>query len=191
MGIRIGIPDEEFQRGQVPMTKSEVRAVVMSKLQIENGMTCLDVGCGTGSVTVEMAMAAGEEGLVYGLDQNPEAILLTMENTKKFGLKHVRILQGKAPEDLPEVLYDRIFSGGGGKSLEGIIKFSAGQLKPGGILAVTAILIESVNSALTAFEENGFEKIGCVCLNVAVGEKVSGWMMKANNPVYIIWGERN
>ena len=187
---RIGISDEEFIRGQVPMTKSEVRAVLMSKLKIQEGMNCLDVGCGTGSVTVEMAMAAGEQGHIIALDNNPEAIVLTKENVGKFGLKNVEIIQGKAPEVIPRKPYDRVFVGGGGRSVEGIIDFSSTQLKAGGILVVTSILIETLSSSLKAMEAKEFQNMGCVCLNVAVGEKLSGWMMKANNPIYIVWGER-
>lgn len=190
MAGRTGIADEEFIRGSVPMTKSEVRAVLMSKLKIKEDMVCLDVGCGTGSVTVEMALATGENGHVTALDNNPEAVILTKENTEKFGLHNIEVIQGKAPETLPVKDYDRIFIGGGGRSVEAIIDFSSKQLKTGGILVVTSILIETLSSSLKAMEAKGFQNMGCICLNVAVGEKLSGWMMKANNPIYIVWGER-
>ena len=186
----IGISDDSFMRGKVPMTKSEVRAVAMSKLQIKEGMECLDVGCGTGSVSVEMAFATGDKGHIIALDNDPEATELTKENIRSFKLKNIDVILGEAPKDLPENAYDRVFIGGGGKRIEEIIRFSSKNLKDDGRLVVNAILIETLSSTLTAMEKFGFKNIGCICMNVAVGEKISGWMMKANNPIYIIWGEK-
>lgn len=93
---RVGIADEEFIRGEVPMTKSEVRALILSKLEISPGDCCLDIGCGTGSVSVEMALAA-YEGAVYSFDVSEEAVRLTMDNARRFQIGNLRAKVGRAP----------------------------------------------------------------------------------------------
>ena len=76
---RFGIPDTEFERGNVPMTKSEIRAVLASKLKVCYNDTVWDIGCGTGSVSVECALAAND-GTVFAVDKNDEAVSLTNKN---------------------------------------------------------------------------------------------------------------
>lgn len=183
-----GISDEKFQRGGIPMTKEEVRVVALSKLRPEEGQRCLDVGCGTGSVTVELGLAVGAKGEVVGVDSHPEAMELTRVNCDQFDLQNIRLIQGKAPECLPEENFHRIFVGGGGRSLGAILRYGVAHLEPGGRMVVTAIMVESLGTALSTMEAEGMEDMGCICLNVAHGDRVSGWMMKANNPIYIIWG---
>ena len=68
---RSGIPDGEFIRGEVPMTKSEVRALAISKLGIAPADVVWDIGCGTGSVSVEMALQC-YNGRVYSVDKSPK-----------------------------------------------------------------------------------------------------------------------
>ncbi len=59
--------DEHFIRGSLPMTKSEVRAVSLSKLELTPGAVFWDVGAGTGSVTVEAARLLGQMGGAGGV----------------------------------------------------------------------------------------------------------------------------
>ena len=101
--VKTGIPDDEFIRAKVPMTKSEVRAVCMSKLDLSPYDIVYDIGCGTGSVSIEMAFAA-YEGRVYAFDKNEEAVALVLENARKFHLDNIEAVCGLAPEclnDLP------------------------------------------------------------------------------------------
>ncbi len=66
-----GIPDDNFIRGEVPMTKAEVRAITMAKLRPEAGDTVVDVGAGTGSVSIECAFVASR---VIAVEINPEGV---------------------------------------------------------------------------------------------------------------------
>lgn len=58
--------DECFIRGSLPMTKSEVRAVSLSKLELVPGAVLWDVGAGTGSVAVEAAWLLEQMGGASG-----------------------------------------------------------------------------------------------------------------------------
>ena len=119
---RSGIPDREFVRGNVPMTKSEVRSVIISKLGISNDSVCWDIGSGTGSVSVEMALQCGS-GRVYAVDRNPEAVSLTDKNKHIFKCDNIEIIGGNAMDNIEKLpVPDRVFIGGSGGELQQIIK---------------------------------------------------------------------
>ena len=80
-----GIPDEEFIRGDVPMTKCEIRKAVMNEARIEEDSIVLDVGAGTGSISIEAALAA-PKGHVYAIERFDKGIDLINENIKKFNV---------------------------------------------------------------------------------------------------------
>ena len=76
-----GIPDEEFERTEsVPITKEEVRAVQISKARLSSGHTVFDIGCGSGSITVEAGLQVESTGKVFGIDIDPKAVELTKTN---------------------------------------------------------------------------------------------------------------
>ena len=74
-----GIPDELFIRGDVPMTKQEVRAVALAKLRLTATDTVWDVGAGTGSVSIEAALVA-RAGSVWAVERNAAGVRLIREN---------------------------------------------------------------------------------------------------------------
>ena len=183
-----GISDECFIRGDVPMTKAEIRILTLSKLKLREGMNFLDIGCGTGSITVEAALIC-KGGSVDAIDINEEAVKLTGKNVKAFGLYNVNIIQGSAPEFLPSKYYDRIFIGGSRNKISNLLKYCKEHLNPNGIVVINAILIDTVYEALRGMESFEFKGIECICTNISKSQKTnSGWMMKALNPVYIISG---
>ena len=94
--MQFGICDEEFIRGKVPMTKAEIRAMVMVKAGIRPEDRVADIGAGTGSISIEAALAASK-GEVYSIERNPEGIRLIEENAEKFGLKNIHTIKGVAP----------------------------------------------------------------------------------------------
>ncbi|MDE6849024.1 MAG: precorrin-6y C5,15-methyltransferase (decarboxylating) subunit CbiE, partial [Ruminococcus sp.] len=99
--IPSGIDDGDFIRTAIPMTKAEVRAVAVSKLNIGRNSICWDIGCGTGSVSVEMAVKCTDGG-VYAFDKNLKAVKLTSENSEKFGCDNIHVYESLFPEDIPE-----------------------------------------------------------------------------------------
>ncbi|MGE5575196.1 MAG: precorrin-6Y C5,15-methyltransferase (decarboxylating) subunit CbiT, partial [Ignavibacteria bacterium] len=123
-----GIPDEAFnQSDDVPgPTKEEIRVITISKARLQEGDVVIDVGCGTGGLTVEAALQVGSKGRVYAIDEDPAAIKLTASNVEKFGVKgNVSIAGGKAPQALLTVPNaDTILIGGGGLSLRAILQIA-------------------------------------------------------------------
>lgn len=116
-----GVADEAFTRGNVPMTKMEVRTVSVAKLELTEKSVLYDVGAGTGSVSVECA-GLSDSVKVYAIEKNPEAVELLYENRKKFALTNVKIIAGTAPEaleDLPSPTH--VFIGGSSGKMEEVI----------------------------------------------------------------------
>ena len=89
--------DEWFIRGKVPMTKSEVRTVSLSKLELYEDCEFWDIGAGTGSVSVEAAVSC--PGIhVCAFEYKEEAVELIRANCEKARTEAVTIVPGKAPE---------------------------------------------------------------------------------------------
>ena len=102
------LKDEDYERGKIPMTKFPIRAETFFRLAISEGERFLDIGVGTGSIAVQAALLGAE---VTGIDQSSEAVELTYKNAKKHGVS-LHLICGKAPADLPDMLFDKIFIGG-------------------------------------------------------------------------------
>lgn len=184
-----GVKDELFERGQVPMTKSEIRSVSLSKLQLRPGDTVYDVGAGTGSVAVEMALQA-YEGSVYAVELNEEALELIRRNAEKFGAWNLEAVAGKAPEALGNLpVPDRAFIGGSKGNLAEILELLV-KKNPKIRVVVNAITLETMVEAVEQFKKLGFEDIDIVQIFAARGKAAGSYhMMQGQNPVFIISGE--
>ena len=181
-----GIDDELFFRGKVPMTKSEVRSVILSKLRIRPEETCLDLGCGTGSVSVEMAGFA-MRGKVYAVDHNPEAIRLTGENAIRFKRDNIILVEGDLAQ--PQVLRelpraDAVFIGGGGRNLCQILG-SLIEKNPDCRIVMTAVSLETLESIRQSVRVFGLE--ADITQAAVTRTKKTGdyTMFTAQNPVFI------
>ncbi len=180
------LADGDFLRGKAPMTKEEVRALVISKLHIAPNHTVWDVGAGTGSVSVEAALAASR-GTVCAIERNADAIELMRKNREAFGLTNLVVVEGEAPAalvDLPAP--DRVFIGGSAGNLDAIIE-TALSANPRARICVTAITLETLSSMLECLRSRGIEDADIVQVSVARADKVGSYhLMRAENPIYII-----
>ena len=188
-----GIPDEEFERTEsVPITKEEIRAIQISKGRLSAGQTIIDIGCGSGSVTVESAIQVEDSGLVIGVDIDPAAISLTEKNLKKFGIGNYKLIEGNAKEkitELPEA--DTIFIGGTGGDTKDIVELSQKKVKSGGRIVIGVILIETLYSVLQIIEKLDFIDIDITQITIGKSRKTTtGTMMLARNPVTVISGTK-
>ena len=184
-----GIPDEEFERTEsVPITKEEIRAIQISKGRLSAGQTVLDIGCGSGSVTVEAAIQIEDSGKVVGVDIDPNAIELTEKNLKKFGITNYTLIEGNAKEKISELPdTDTVFIGGTGGDTKDIVELCQGKIKSGGRIVIGVILIETLYSVLQTIEKLDFESIDITQITIGKSRKTkTGTMMLARNPVTVI-----
>ena len=184
-----GIPDESFERlEEVPITKEAVRVVQISKARLSPGQTVYDVGCGSGSVSIESALQIKSSGKVYSIDFDPKAVELTKKNLAKFGISNVTVILGNATEKISELpLADAIFIGGTGGDTKEILKLCESKLKIGGRIVIGTILIETLFAVLDIIEKLKFSEVDVTQITVSKSRKTStGTMMLARNPVTII-----
>ena len=183
-----GLPDEAFERGDVPMTKQEVRAAVLAKLAVRPEDILWDVGAGTGSVSVELALAA-PRGRVYAVECRPEGCALIKANREKFRTRNLVLVEGLAPAALADLpAPDDVFIGGSKGSLAAIVD-AALDKNPDARICVSAIALESLSAAVAALTAKG-RTVQVSQIAVSRAKAVGGLhLMMAQNPIYLITGE--
>lgn len=180
-----GFPDGGFLRGDVPMTKQEVRAAALGKLAVRPTDTVWDVGAGTGSVSVELALAA-RQGRTYAVECREEACGLIRANRRRFGAWNLTLVQGMAPAvlaDLPAP--DAVFIGGTKGSLEPVLD-KVLEKNPGARMCISAIALETLSAAVSALTARGWT---AEVTQIGVSRaKAAGnlHLLTANNPVFLI-----
>ena len=177
--------DEWFIRGEIPMTKSEVRAVSVSKLELQTNSIVYDIGAGTGSVSVEAALKV-PDGHVYAFEQKEEGCALIRANAEKAGVKNLTVVPGKAPESLYGYpAPDRVFLGGSSGNMEEILNLVT-ELNPAVQMVINVIALESLSQAMEWFRKKGWEP-EVVCMQVSRAAKRGPYhMMQAQNPIYVL-----
>lgn len=184
----LGIPDEEFIRGDIPMTKSEVRLLSISKLSLKDNDILYDIGAGTGSLSVEAALLLNN-GWVYAVEEKEEGAELIERNRDKFSLKNLTVIKGSAPDCLEELpVPDAAFIGGSRGKLRKILEELL-QRNPSIRLVLNAITLETLSEALEAFKN--LEITDLEILQAAITKtRTAGpyHMLSAQNPVFIIKG---
>ena len=184
-----GIPDELFDRDEnVPITKEEVRVVQISKARLKPGMIVYDIGCGSGSISVEAAHQVEESGHVHAVDYDAKAVELTKKNLEKFNLANVAVILGNAKEKISELPNaDAVFIGGTGTDTNEIMHICQNKLKSGGRIVIGMILIETIFSVLSSIQELDFDSVDITQVTISKSRKTTtGTMMLARNPVTIL-----
>ena len=184
-----GIPDELFDRDEnVPITKEEVRVVQISKARLKPGMIVYDIGCGSGSISVEAAHQVEESGHVYAVDYDAKAVELTKKNLEKFNLANVSVILGNAKEKISELPNaDAVFIGGTGTDTNEIMHICQDKLTSGGRIVIGMILIETIFSVLSSIKELDFDSVDITQVTIAKSRSTTtGTMMLARNPVTIL-----
>jgi len=181
-----GLPDEAFTRTEtVPMTKSEVRSVCLSKLKLDTDSICWDVGAGSGSVAIEMALQAWK-GHTYAIERNETAVELLRENKRKLGADNLTVVSGMAPDvctDLPAPTH--AFIGGSSGNMQEIITLLL-EKNPNVRIVATAIALESVAELTNCMKHFCFINSEAISLTVARNRKAGPYnLMTGQNPIYI------
>lgn len=193
--VPFGLPDDLFLRARVPMTKREVRAMILSSLQLKADDVVIDIGAGTGSVSIEAALSA-YKGTVYAIERKEEAVQLIHENAVKFHADNIRIIKGNAAEvlsGLPEA--NAYFIGGSGGFLPEILELirnraekRSGREAPR--LVISASTLQTLARAQECLNRLGYTNISYTQIQASRSRKLGPYdIMAAENPVYIITAE--
>ncbi|NLI93989.1 MAG: precorrin-6y C5,15-methyltransferase (decarboxylating) subunit CbiE [Peptococcaceae bacterium] len=185
LGLRIGIPDKDFIRGEAPMTKAEIRVQVLAKAQISLYDHILDVGSGTGSISIEAA-AIANEGMVYAIENNAEAQQLIRANMRKFAVPNLKLVSGTAPEVFTKIppVNVCLINGTQGRLKEVL---EEAPLVQGGRIVVTAVSMEKASRGLELLKSLDYEDIEVVSLQAVRWPEVNSFhIAQALNPVFIL-----
>lgn len=204
------INDEEFIRGKCPMTKKDIRILTISKMNLKEDSKVLDIGSGTGSITIQCAKIA-KKGLVYAVERDEEAFNITNENIKKFKCQNIKSSKGEAKEYLENLVekikdneieiqsinesncniiendnckFDSIFIGGSGGDLEEIISLSDRLLKNKGTVVMNFITLNNAYKAIEFIKTKNY-RVDISLVNIS-NNRGDTFMMIANNPIFII-----
>ena len=182
-----GFPDSWFLRGEAPMTKREVRAAILARLDPRPGEVFWDVGAGTGSVSIELALAASR-GRAYAIECGEAACGLIRQNRERLGAWNLQVVQGCAPQALEGLEPpDGVFIGGTKGELEQVVDLVLAR-NPRAKLCVSAICVETLYRAVKALEGHGIQP-EIAQVGVSRGRAAGGQhLLLAHNPVFLIAG---
>ncbi|OGO78206.1 MAG: precorrin-6Y C5,15-methyltransferase (decarboxylating) subunit CbiT [Clostridiales bacterium GWB2_37_7] len=179
------IRDEEFIRGSIPMTKFDARVLIMAILEIEHGDVLLDVGAGTGSLSIQAAMLGAE---VYAIEKEHEGVVLIGQNAELFGVK-INTTHGTAPADIKSIpTFNKCFIGGSSGRLEQIIDALDEKLEAGGILAASFIIPDNMVDFRRKLKGLNYSQLEARLIQSSTIDNLG--LLKANNPIFIIKGKK-
>ena len=182
------VKDEEFIRGKCPMTKEEIRMLSIGKMNISEDSLVLDVGCGTGSITVQAALIA-KKGKVIAIEKEDEAFEITQKNIEKFNCDNVEIIKKEGSICLDELLdnnikIDSIFVGGSSGHLEEILLKCNAALKNDGVIVMNFITLDNAYKGIEIMKNLDYKvDVSLVSISKNRGNSL---MMMALNPIYVI-----
>jgi precorrin-6Y C5,15-methyltransferase (decarboxylating) len=186
----MGIADDEFSTARKLITKQEIRAVTLAKLQLQNDQVLWDIGAGSASVSIEAGNLM-PNGKVFAIEKNPQYLGFIRDNLNKFSAKNVMLIEAFAPEGFDELPNpDRVFIGGSGGLLEDIIDAVDRRLKPDGLIVLNAVTLDTLTKSVEYLEDHGYT-VEVTCVNVSKTIGLTEYkMFEAHNPVYVIAARR-
>ncbi len=182
--LSCGYKDQEFIKKDIPLTKEEIRAITLAKMKLQKDYIVYDIGAGTGSVSIEIARII-EDGIVYAIEKDKDAINVLKENKLKFKCDNIEIIEGMAPDVINDLaLPDVIFIGGSGKRLLDILEFLKTK-ECNARIVLNAITLETINEAMTLFNKYGY-CVEVTQVSISKNRKLGDYnLMMGQNPVYI------
>ena len=178
------IKDEGFIRGNIPMTKFNIRILIIGYLAIEEGDRLLDIGAGTGSISIEAALQGAK---VWAIEREEEGIVLIKSNNEKFKT-NINIINGQAPEALPDIKFNKCFIGGSGGKLQEIFSYLENNLDDKGIVCGNFITLNNLIEFINLLRKFNYKKIETQLIQSAYMDEIG--LMKGQNPIYIVKGEK-
>lgn len=177
--------DEDFIRGSIPMTKFDIRVLTLAMLDINVGDRLLDVGAGTGSISIQAALLGAT---VFAIERSSQGIELILNNAEKFKVK-INAINGDAPEEIKNINEsNKCFVGGSGGKLKEIVSEVTKILPVGGIVVGNFIVPDNMVEFKKLLEETGYCDIEVKLIQASVMDKYG--LMKGQNPVFIVGGRK-
>ena len=185
-GVRACVNDEEFLRGKAPMTKSEIRSLSVAKLQPAKDSVIYDVGAGTGSVSVEMALQAAD-GCVYAIERKEEACSLIEKNKRHFGTPNIEVVHGLAPEAMKALpTPTHAFIGGSAGNLKEIMECLL-EKNPKIRMVINTVTLETIGEVMDCLKTLPVTEEEILSVSIAKAKGLGPYhLMTGQNPVYIV-----
>ena len=183
----LGIDDENFIRGKIPMTKREVRILTLVNANIGVNDIVVDIGAGTGSISIEAALIA-TSGQVFAVERKIEGVNLIQKNAEKFSVKNITIINDEAPHGLSTIpKIDVAIIGGSGGVLEEILANIDAKIKVGGRIVLNCITIQTLAKALGWLKCRKDYKYDAMQVQINRLKNLGFYdMAEALNPVHIV-----
>ncbi|MBC8591402.1 precorrin-6Y C5,15-methyltransferase (decarboxylating) subunit CbiT [Wansuia hejianensis] len=179
------IKDEEFIRGNIPMTKFNIRTLSIAYLSLKEGDRFLDIGAGTGSISIEAALQGAK---VWAVEREKEGVDLIHQNSQKFNTD-ITIIEGHAPKDLPNMKFNKCFIGGSGGNLKDIFQYLDNNLEDGGILCGNFITLKNLNQFSILLKDHNYREIETQLIQSSYMDHIG--LLRGNNPIFIIKGVKS
>lgn len=198
IGQVLGIPEDRFQLRDPQkslITKLDVRAVSLAKMNLTANSIIWDIGAGSGAVSIEAAALAGR-GKVFAIEKNPEDIAVILENVRRFQRSNIEVIQAVAPEGLEELPSpSSVFIGGSGGQMGSVLHLVCRKLQPRGRIVLNLATLENLQLAYQGLAADDFA-FETVLLNISRSRTVSDLTrLEALNPVFVIsawrWNEKD
>lgn len=187
----IGIDDEKFLRGKVPMTKREIRILTLANAQLKETDIVVDVGAGTGSISIEAAKIAGS-GHVYAIEKELDAVKLIKQNAEKFSVSNLTVIEATAPDGLQNIPpLDVAVIGGSGGMLLDVLNTVDEKLKIGGRIVLNFITVQSLANCLGWLRTRSNYRYDAIQVQISRLQNIGFKdMAKALNPVHIVTAKK-
>ena len=191
--VLLGLPDASYQQRYPEkglITKNEVRAVSLARMQLRANSVVWDIGAGSGSVGLEAARLCSQ-GHVYAIEKNVDDSAIVRGNRKALGLSNHTLVHGKAPEGLqhwPDP--DAVFIGGSGGELAELIRLILQRMKPEGWLVMNFVTLENLAVAVETLKALGVAW-DVLQLQASRSRPILHMnRMAAENPVWLVCAQR-
>lgn len=187
--VGFGLADERYrqrQPGRGLITRREVRAVSLARLQLCADSVVWDIGAGSGAVGLEAARLC-PDGHVYAMEKNGEDLAIAAENRRCHGVHNYTLVHNKAPQGLdawPDP--DAVFVGGSGGALTELVRLCMRRLKGGGILVMNFVTFENLTSAIAVLKETGAQWDVTQLQSSRSQPILDMHRLAAENPVWIV-----
>lgn len=176
------IKDSMFIRGEVPMTKFNTRILTIGYLEIKPGDRFLDIGGGTGSISIEASLQGAK---VWTIESEEKAIDIIKANDKKFNT-NLNIIHGEANKDLPEINFNKCFVGGSRGQIEEIFEYLDIYLENNGILCANFITLKNLNQFIELMKKYNYKDIETQLIQTSSTDRLG--LLKGQNPVFVVKG---